>query len=384
MSEGLDIFKLTPQSNCKECGYPTCMSFSFAASNNPQILCKCPFLVCPENNEAKNTNPSINLGISIEKTGIWFSICRGGHIEDINISGYDTTSFANLTIEQLSRIQNEVYYTLRKMDVDENSLRSVVVSYPVDFNIKQIADVRKLFSKFNLDVSRYIDHGVARGLYALSKNRSMCGNACFVDFEKHGTEISCIYMGDEYVEAVQNAYIPSDTTQPEMVKVMTEIISSCEDAPILFYRDQDSHAKEIIISIRDLFSSTELIDEHYVSRGALIQANILTGDQDLLVMEQFTDAIYCEIDGDDPIEVLAPNSIIPVRRTLEAETITPDWTEIVLYAVNNCTKKQVCIFKSTLPAFCENRTIDVTVDINPGKTAIINITTNNAQVQLTF
>ena len=26
--KGLDIFKLTPKTNCKECGSPTCMAFS--------------------------------------------------------------------------------------------------------------------------------------------------------------------------------------------------------------------------------------------------------------------------------------------------------------------------------------------------------------------
>ena len=26
--KGLDIFKLTPKTNCKECGNPTCMAFA--------------------------------------------------------------------------------------------------------------------------------------------------------------------------------------------------------------------------------------------------------------------------------------------------------------------------------------------------------------------
>ena len=26
--KGLDIFKMTPKTNCKECGSPTCMAFS--------------------------------------------------------------------------------------------------------------------------------------------------------------------------------------------------------------------------------------------------------------------------------------------------------------------------------------------------------------------
>ena len=40
----LDIYKLLPKTNCKECGSPTCMAFAAALRNDPGILPLCPDL----------------------------------------------------------------------------------------------------------------------------------------------------------------------------------------------------------------------------------------------------------------------------------------------------------------------------------------------------
>jgi len=42
--KGLDIFKLTPKTNCKECGNPTCMAFSMKVAQGSLTLDKCPHL----------------------------------------------------------------------------------------------------------------------------------------------------------------------------------------------------------------------------------------------------------------------------------------------------------------------------------------------------
>ena len=42
--KGLDIFKLTPKSNCKECGFPTCMAFSMKAATGAVPIEKCPYI----------------------------------------------------------------------------------------------------------------------------------------------------------------------------------------------------------------------------------------------------------------------------------------------------------------------------------------------------
>lgn len=42
--KGLDIFKLTPKTNCKECGFPTCMAFSMKAATGGVPVEKCPYI----------------------------------------------------------------------------------------------------------------------------------------------------------------------------------------------------------------------------------------------------------------------------------------------------------------------------------------------------
>ena len=41
--KGLDIFKLSPKKNCKECGCPTCMAFCMKVAQGSMQLSKCPY-----------------------------------------------------------------------------------------------------------------------------------------------------------------------------------------------------------------------------------------------------------------------------------------------------------------------------------------------------
>ncbi|MBE0481384.1 MAG: hypothetical protein IBX68_10455 [Dehalococcoidia bacterium] len=40
----LEIYKLLPRTNCRECGHPTCMAFATALRNDPTLLPSCPYL----------------------------------------------------------------------------------------------------------------------------------------------------------------------------------------------------------------------------------------------------------------------------------------------------------------------------------------------------
>src|SRR3989338_7975773 len=39
---GLDIYKLLPKTNCKECGFPTCLAFAMQLAAKKASLDKCP------------------------------------------------------------------------------------------------------------------------------------------------------------------------------------------------------------------------------------------------------------------------------------------------------------------------------------------------------
>ena len=42
--KGLDIFKLSPKKNCKECGSPTCMAFCMKVAAGALPIDKCPYM----------------------------------------------------------------------------------------------------------------------------------------------------------------------------------------------------------------------------------------------------------------------------------------------------------------------------------------------------
>ena len=39
---GLEIYKLLPKTNCKECGFPTCLAFAMQIAAKKAELSKCP------------------------------------------------------------------------------------------------------------------------------------------------------------------------------------------------------------------------------------------------------------------------------------------------------------------------------------------------------
>jgi acetyl-CoA decarbonylase/synthase complex subunit gamma len=41
---GLEIYKLLPQTNCKECGYPTCLAFAMKLAAKQAELKDCPYV----------------------------------------------------------------------------------------------------------------------------------------------------------------------------------------------------------------------------------------------------------------------------------------------------------------------------------------------------
>jgi len=41
---GIEIFKMLPKTNCKECGYPTCLAFAMALASGKAELDACPYV----------------------------------------------------------------------------------------------------------------------------------------------------------------------------------------------------------------------------------------------------------------------------------------------------------------------------------------------------
>src|SRR4030067_917360 len=66
---GIQIYKLLPQTNCKECGYPTCLAFAMKLSAKQVALSACPY-VTPEAKTqlAESAAPPIRL-VAIKSDG---------------------------------------------------------------------------------------------------------------------------------------------------------------------------------------------------------------------------------------------------------------------------------------------------------------------------
>ena len=41
--KGIDVFKLSPKLNCRECGFSTCMAFCMKVAQGDMSLEKCPY-----------------------------------------------------------------------------------------------------------------------------------------------------------------------------------------------------------------------------------------------------------------------------------------------------------------------------------------------------
>ena len=41
---GIEIFKMLPKTNCKECGFPTCLAFAMALASGKAELDACPYV----------------------------------------------------------------------------------------------------------------------------------------------------------------------------------------------------------------------------------------------------------------------------------------------------------------------------------------------------
>ena len=41
---GIAIFKMLPKTNCKECGFPTCLAFAMALASGKAELTACPYV----------------------------------------------------------------------------------------------------------------------------------------------------------------------------------------------------------------------------------------------------------------------------------------------------------------------------------------------------
>ena len=63
--KALDIFKLTPKKNCKDCGFPTCMAFCMKVASGAVEVEKCPHMSQESLNKLSEATPPLMKGLKV-------------------------------------------------------------------------------------------------------------------------------------------------------------------------------------------------------------------------------------------------------------------------------------------------------------------------------
>ncbi len=67
---GIQIYKLLPQTNCKECGFPTCLAFAMKLAAKQVELSACPYVTeeseSPAGRICRSTDPAGDVEIRWE------------------------------------------------------------------------------------------------------------------------------------------------------------------------------------------------------------------------------------------------------------------------------------------------------------------------------
>ena len=117
-----DIFKLVPQTNCKECGYTTCMAFAAAISKSETTPDKCPDFQDPISESAtypvfdKEGNLEATISIEIDTTKRDISLAKQKkHVEKIEKKLIDLEQEHKALLEDN---QNEVETDLTGREIE--------------------------------------------------------------------------------------------------------------------------------------------------------------------------------------------------------------------------------------------------------------------------
>ena len=94
--KGLDIFKLSPKKNCKECGCPTCMAFCMKVAQGALPLDKCPYFdpdAVAKLSEA--TAPPMKAMAACSSFSCWGWLLGLAHMERLFLHGSGGSSAAS-------------------------------------------------------------------------------------------------------------------------------------------------------------------------------------------------------------------------------------------------------------------------------------------------
>lgn len=175
--KGIDIFKLTPKTNCKECGNPTCMAFSMKVAQGAIPLEKCPYLsedVLAELSDA--TAPpmkTIKVG-----TGDWEHTLGGETVLARHEKTFVSENLYGIHVSNANddNVNEEAFASIEKIDYERIGERMYVEAINVKYDAAASKDkfielVKKAASLNRLVIVECKDEQVAKEALEILKDK---------------------------------------------------------------------------------------------------------------------------------------------------------------------------------------------------------------------
>ena len=215
---GLDIYKLLPKTNCRECGFATCLAFAMQLAKKAVLIDKCPY-ISPEAKKIleESSLPAIKL----------ISIGRGEEKLEI---GNETVMFRH----------------------EEKFHRPCGLGFIIEDSLKD-ADIKQKLEKINQLRFERVGQKIEVNLVAIRQNKDAKRFVEAVKLASGGTPLALILMSDD----------------PGAIKQALEITK--DRSPLIYHATKDNLssisqlAKEfkvpLVVSGQDLETISNLVSE---------------------------------------------------------------------------------------------------------------------------
>lgn len=324
----------------------------------------------------------MEIGIGISLVGLCVSQKKASGISSEMVFGFDLTKPSRLSAADIERLKKQLdgYAELFSAEVE------IVVAYPVGIDLLEYAALKSLFQRMGIRVRRFINGGMARGLFVSQQETELQGNICCVGCNKGSVELTVLEIADGVVEVLNHEVYPDDsewdyTVMDQRIAKLAAPYGNLE-AVFLHYTKPPKQGQECV----SLCSAqrTVRLNDVAASGGALIQAEVLSGKKkDLLPLNLCPFGILCIVGGNE-VDLLACDDTIPARQMMEIEIGANKSVDFELFAVSNGTSTRTCIYQTTFTSVPEKRSVKVVAESGADQDTVVSIEANGEKYRLEY
>lgn len=304
--------------------------------------------------KASDKSRLTDLGLEASRAGLKLSVRNGGGYSDRTISGYDLTDVSKLSPSDVARLRRDLASGLSALGTRAEDIRLAAVSCPAEANYRQILDFQEFLYSLGISHIRSLSPDAAKGLYVCYSAEVRDELAVFVKEEGGRLELCASLLDGTLAEGCHKSVLPADEAarDPEALqRGMTELLSKARSAAdeiksvAIYIPDISAGLYGVISQLFKFADRIEKADEYTGSRGALIEAEILSGEvEGFLALQEFPDELRYSVNGGDLTPFRNSNYMVPARLKSKISTSRSARTELEFFLVNNCTraKERLC------------------------------------------